>query len=894
MRLQNCKLWMSAVFMLVFTSLAFSQAIVTGSVQDADSMPISGAEVSVGGTDKTTVTDDNGAFRIEVEAGEGTVEIFDAVNGSREMTYSVKDGDNFDLGMISLDGGDGVSLEEIVVVGKGVIDISTGRNTPVANTVIMKEEIQSKAAGNVEFPEVMKNVPAVYISGQDGYGDSRMFMRGFDQTNTAFLLNGQPINGMEDGKMYWSNWAGMADIANAVDVQRGLGASKLAISSVGGTVNIVSKATEKKQGGFARFMTGNDSYFKGTFSYDTGISSSGWGFSIMLDHWQAQKKGGVNGTKGQGQNYFLSVGKKAGKHNFNFLIFGAPQWHMQNWSKSEALLAADRDYNQHWGFDQGDMMSERTNFYHKPVMNLNWDFEISDMTSVSAVLYGSFGRGGGTGPRGNGRKRFDDYTLNGYTFDGQIDYDAIRENNALVGVGGDYSAANGAGYIRRASMNNHVWYGGVANFNHRFNENLLINVGADLRFYTGDHFRQIANLYGLSGWGNDRPDDAVVSSTFDINPWSTFFSFADEDERIAYDFSEDINYQGVFGQVEYSQDAFSVFFQGAVSNQSYQRENRFATDSNGNMMTETSESTSKIGYNLKGGAAYNFNENHTIFANAGFYSRQPFLDNIFSGTTTLASPEVDNEEITGLEAGYKFSNKDMAFSLNVYRTEWANRFISYSNTIKEIATGNGIDITREQPDVTQIHQGIEAEYNYRLNKKFKLGIFMSYGNWEYASSTPVRTRNQSDNTYLSNADVNLYTDEDGNPISFFEGEANLDGVKVADAPQFQFGANVKYQVVKGWNVGLDLNVNGKMYYFVDVEDVIKAQEDDEVYENKKMNNFATLDFNTSYKLKFGKQAVTLRANVYNLLNNSYISYSDAYGSKMGLRRTWNASVSFNF
>src|SRR5690606_6343902 len=160
--------------------------------------------------------------------------------------------------------------------------------------------------------------------------------RGFDQSNTAFLLNGQPINGMEDGNMYWSNWQGMSDIANGIQVQRGLGSSKLAISSVGGTVNIVTKATEKKQGGMARFMVGNDSYFKGTLGYNTGLMESGWGVSVMVDHWQGWRKW-AEGTQGQGQNYFLSVGKQAGNHNFNFMVFGAPQSHDQNYSKTMDL-----------------------------------------------------------------------------------------------------------------------------------------------------------------------------------------------------------------------------------------------------------------------------------------------------------------------------------------------------------------------------------------------------------------------------------------------------------------------------------------------------------------------------------------------------------------------------
>jgi outer membrane receptor for ferrienterochelin and colicin len=64
------------------------------------------------------------------------------------------------------------------------------------------------------------------------------------------MVNGQPVNSVEDGLVFWSNWSGMADVSQGIEVQRGLGASKLAISSVGGTINIITKTTEAKKGGF--------------------------------------------------------------------------------------------------------------------------------------------------------------------------------------------------------------------------------------------------------------------------------------------------------------------------------------------------------------------------------------------------------------------------------------------------------------------------------------------------------------------------------------------------------------------------------------------------------------------------------------------------------------------
>jgi outer membrane receptor for Fe3+-dicitrate len=279
-------------------------------------------------------------------------------------------------------------LEEIVLIGGGVIDLAEDRVTPVASSTIKSEEIQKKV-GNLDITNVLLNTPSVYVSSQGrGFGDTRISIRGFDQTNTAFMLNGQPINGMEDGKMYWSNWSGMSDIANAIQVQRGLGASKLAISSVGGTVNFVMKSASKSQGGFISQGMANDNYLKSTVSYDTGMNENGWATSFLLSHWQGD--GYMDGTKGAGQNYFLSIGYKMNeKHSFNFLMTGAPQYHdnADDPLTIDEYLVRGRKHNENWGYYGNQYKSLRTNFYHKPVFNLNWDYNINDKSSLSTVLY---------------------------------------------------------------------------------------------------------------------------------------------------------------------------------------------------------------------------------------------------------------------------------------------------------------------------------------------------------------------------------------------------------------------------------------------------------------------------------------------------------------------------
>lgn len=64
-------------------------------------------------------------------------------------------------------------------------------------------------------------------------------MRGFGQENVAVMVNGVPVNDMEWGGVYWSNWAGLSDVTRTLQTQRGLRASKVSAPSVGGTINIV-------------------------------------------------------------------------------------------------------------------------------------------------------------------------------------------------------------------------------------------------------------------------------------------------------------------------------------------------------------------------------------------------------------------------------------------------------------------------------------------------------------------------------------------------------------------------------------------------------------------------------------------------------------------------------
>ena len=854
--------------MLGTTSL-FSQNKIMGKIVDGNSgEALIGASVAVKGTTNGALTDVDGNFTIESVA-DGSYTIVSSYVGYEDKSTSVTvAGSNVNVGEISMIEG-GINLESVVITG--TMDIVRDRRTPVAVSTIGVREIQANA-GNVEFPELMKNTPSIYVAGQaGGYGDSEVFTRGFDQTNTAFLLNGQPINGMEDGRMYWSNWSGMTDVATAVQVQRGLGSSKLAISSVGGTTNIIMRPTAQKQGGHVSFLRGNDNYNKATFMYNTGMGENNFGLSVLLTHWQGD--GWADGTKGQGQNYFISAGwKPSDKHELNFLITGAPQWHDQNFNSriSDHFQNGEFDirFNGNWGTLNGEYFTERRNYYHKPVANLNWEFGINETTKLSTVLYASWGRGGGTGGLGNFGNR-------PRTEEGLIDWDATVANNMATE---DPANPGRDVYIRRASVNNHQWFGLVANLEKQLSDNLTFSIGSDIRHYTGSHFRQVVDLLGASGYaqsGRARfPDGYLVTSTFDANPWKSLSDFAGEapaGERIAYNNDETITYQGVFGQLEYSTDKISTYFQGAVSNQSSTRFELFnETEAN-----KESETINELGYNVKTGLSYLVDDNHSVFFNTGYYQRQPFFDNQFLNFSNTVNPVTVPEDIFGIELGYKYQGPKLAANVNLYRTSWQGRV-----TTSTIDPGGEVEINGEtvildaggfinNAGLNQLHSGIEVDFRYKVNSDLSISGYTSIGSWEYDG---VVTRD----VFEDNLDRTLL---DSSP------DLDIDGIKVGGAAQTTFGIGLDYNVVD--NLRLDLNYN----YYDNLYANLGATTDE-----LKLPSFGLLDIGVNYVFNLANgQLLTLRANVYNVLGEEYISRAtSSIAASENPDENWNGINRSNF
>ena len=876
------------VSLISFTS--FSQSLVTGVVVDGSTNePLIGANVSIKGTTDGTFTGLDGSFSFSADPSPGAVVLVSYIGYEDiEIPYSgvVAGTISGDIGMVKMKSTN-LTLDEIRVTA----DVSIDRKTPSTYTNVSQQYV-SEYAGTQEVPELLKMTPGVYTTKEGGgVGDSRVYIRGFSQENITVMINGVPVNDMENGRVFWSNWNGLGDVTSQMQVVRGLGVSKLAIGSIGGTINIVTNSINTKKGGSFLQQVSDYGQFKETLSYNSGRTKNDWAVSLLYS--RTDGKGYVDGSYVHANTYFLSITKEFNENNSLVLTaIGAPQKHGQRdqYITPEEVEKYGHKYNRDWGIFKGEELNGRNNYYHKPHIVLNHYYNIDDNTSLNTSVYASYGKGGGSGPLGSyGRY----YGNEDRTADGLINWDAVEADNIANNGGSasyDLATTNGSSLILRNSVNNHRWYGLLSNLEHEFNENLSLNVGLDARTYTGEHFREVRNLLGGSHWVElykytvDYSRNSSKSSYGDggirdhlkyvnENSTSLFFTKTPENQRIAYDNDGVHRYAGLHSQLEYSNDVVSAFIGGSISRTQYERIDRmnYAGVENGGH-EQKSRKVNISGHNLKAGFNFNFSDQSNIYMNLGTFSRAPFFNFVFTNYQNVVVDPLENEKARAIEFGYGFRSQKFSMKLNGYMTKWEDKgLLSPRVTINGIATRSAI---RGQD---AIHKGIELEWNTKFTPQLDIGGIISLGEWRWANNVQGEIRTDD----LEIITVDIYSEN----------------VYVGNHPQTQVGFKGRYQINKFLDIGGQYLYNAKLYSDYDV-----ADRDDPGLVNiqpYQLDNYGVLDMRIGARFNLGSLGAYAQVQAYNLLDKIYWARGVESSGGLGegfpsYGRTLNFSLKLNF
>lgn len=893
--MKKSNLLFTLLLSVLFAGATFAQGTITGKVMDASyGESLIGASVLVKGTTTGTVTDIDGTYSFKLAAGSYTIVISYVGYEAQEFSANVTDGATTSLGRTKLVATT-FALEGVNILA----DRAKERETPVAVSNVSKAVIEQQL-GSQDLPMIMNTTPSVYATPQGGgAGDARINVRGFNQRNVAIMINGVPVNDMENGWVYWSNWDGVADATSSIEMQRGLSAINLATPSIGGTMNIITSPAEMQAGGVGRFEYGSGNFMKATMTGHTGLINNKFAASVSLV--RKVGSGVVDKTWTDAWAYYLGMSYNVNKnHRLEVYAVGAPQRHGQNLYKQN-VAAYDHDYaksidvddstlmkfkespsgrlyNENWNvvdenyksdvswngrYDRtrygSDFINERENYYHKPVANLNWYAQWSEKISQFTTLYYSGGQGGGTGTYG------------------KMQYNRSQEPSQIVDWNATIDSNRSTTYSRqgvlRNSVNNQYTIGAISKVKVKFSEAFKMQVGLDWRTAEIEHYYSIRDMLGLNSFyfdGNEFDSGVYYNKTLG--------------HKINYYNTNTVDWFGGFVQGEWTNGVLSAYGTVGYSMIKYSYVNHFKTadttatgDPDVNSGELTAETDWISGLQIKGGLNYNLSETFNVFGNFGYVSKVPIFDNVIDDGDGTVATDPQNEKFISYEVGgiYTALNDKLDIKGNFYYTTWNDRSLTKLVTL-DAAGNTGIAFIK---GLNQRHIGFELEGKYRIAQFVGVGAVASIANWTYLNNVSATIKDY-DNGITSKV-INVYTKD----------------LKVGDAPQTQVALWLDLYPMKGLYIQLIARHNSNHYADFNPDSRTDATDVTQVW---KTPSYTVFDAHINYSLPMkGKFGVGIFAHVFNIFNTIYVQdavdnsrYNGFYGYDNRFSHTVNSAEVF--
>jgi len=846
-----------SLFMLTSFAFAAGTGNLAGKVtNEKNGDPIADANVYIEGTEFGMLSRSNGTFLLKnITEGTYTVAVsylgYELMKKEVEIKGGLTSTVNFTL-----------TIKDIGIPGMTVFADRAEATTPIAYTDISREEI-AMDLGSRDLPLVLKSTPSVYSTDLGGgAGDARVNIRGFNQRNIAIMINGVPINDMENGWVYWSNWDGVGDATSSIQVQRGLSAINLAVPSIGGTMNIITDPTQMTSGVRFKQEYGAGNFKKSTLIGNTGLVDDKYALSFALV--RKQGEGIANGTWTDAYAYYLATSYNLNdKNRLEFYAVGAPQRHGQrmyaqniaafshkeardlsNFSETvmEDYLGTFREegwyFNENWntvsssynGMQWWDkdshqrynntFLNERENFYHKPQINLNWFSQLTEKINLYSLVYYSGGFGGGTGYWG--KMKWD------YSFPSRvIDWDATIAKN-------DTSSTGSFGILRN-SVNRQWTIGAIVKAEYEVSPEINTLIGVDWRTAEIDHFREVRDLLGGDYFkSTDNEFDTAADWNKDLGG------------KVDYHNTNTVDWMGGFAQGEFKQGPITAFGSAGLSAVKYTYLDHFMRDPADTTKTLKTVTDYITGYQAKAGLSYRVIPDLGVFGNAGYVFKAPVLDEVINDWTGEKYKDPINEKFMSAEAGFSWVGLDGLLNIKA-----DGYYTDRKDETKIMETDDPItdeEIRVKVSGLDSRHIGVELEANFKPAEFISFQLNASKGDWKYTDDVTALVK---------------YPDQDSTIHVY------LKDLKVGNQPQAQIALNVSIYPFDG----LVAKIGAKHYMdFYSDWSPLSRQDPNDRTQSWKTPDYTTFEIHLLYEIPTIVKGLRFRffAHVFNLLDEVYI------------------------
>lgn len=722
------------------------------------------------------------------------------------------------------------------------------------------------------------------------FSPMRFRIRGYDSYYQSQYLNGMQMNDMNNGYSSYALWNGLNNATRIQSNRDGLEPIDYSFGNIGGSMNILTRASGYRKGYNLTFSGSNRSYnFRTMVTYATGLRPSGW--AIVASG--SRRWGNMPYVQGQfydAWGYFLSIEKQFDKHHaLSLLLLAAPtERGVASGSTQEAYdLAGSNFYNPNVGYQNGKLRNARVRSNHEPILQLQHIWTINEKNKLTTGVgyrfgknaYSSLNWGNGPDPRPDYYRNMPSY----YSYMSQtpdpameayyrelwhsdrnmryIDWDQLyeinRNNHQVVfdEYGNQIAEGRRSVYVvedRRADQRQFnfstVW-------NSLFDHHLRLDMGMNYRFNRTANFNVIADLLGGDYWIDiDKYSERDFASDpskaqVDLNNPNRVVRVGDKYSHNYLAYTHDTEMWGNF-QMQYRHiDAYVALSVGMTNmhRRGLQRRGMFPEDSFGN-----SDMLNFLNYGAKAGITYKINGRHYLVANAAFVQKAPYFTNVF------VSPRTRNQYLTSPQAEHVFSG-DVSYVLRSpfikgRITGFYTRFMDKTQNMSFYDDGYRAFSNYLLSNIDSYHTGVEIGAECKITPALSVTTVFTYGQYRYANNPDyIQT--------IDNSQKLLEQDR-----------VYWNGFHVSGTPQTAANVSFSYQFPFYMWAGIDFNYFGRS--FISMNPVVRTDKGraslpyDYVRQEQFPGGF-TIDANVGYSWRI-KSGVSLRLNLSasNLLNTT--------------------------
>ena len=741
------KLLITCLLSFFMLSFMFAQQTkLRGIVKDSESgNPVSGVVVKI---DKNTVvTNESGTFEFN--------------NVPEGKTYLIIDQKGFEnYSQLIIVSGESMKVDDIKLKHLAEETDKTGITEVSASSLesddVNKEQGVSSllhSSGDIFTSTASYTLGAMYFRS-----------RGYDGENLATYMNGIYVNDAENGRANWSEWGGLNDVTRNKESVNGISASSFSFGSLGGSTNIITRASLQRKQTKLTYSLSNKTYSNRLMlTYSTGLMDNNWAFTVSGSR-RWGDNGYVKGVFYDAWAYFVSAEKKINDHHSICLTaFGSPTTRGQQGGSTQEVydLTGSNYYNPNWGYQNGEVRNAKVKNFHEPMIILSHYWTIDNKTKLTSSLAYSFGYNGATAlnwynaadPRPDYYRNLPSYeyyisnhvadqnVINQTTYAwqnnpniSQINWDNLYQVNYNRNLKGQQSS-----YILEDRRNDQQQISLNMVLNKELSGDVKFDGGLDIRKYTGHHFKTISDLLGGTFWvdiDNFALRDNGLNAIEIQNDVNNPNRVVKEGDIFGYNYNIYNNSGLLWGQLSVTANKFDYFAALNVSTTSFWREGLMKNGYNINNSFGDSKKYSFYNGGIKAGVTYKINGRNFIAVNSQAMTRPPSVYNSFVSprTRNTVTANIQDDQVWTADASYILRTTFLKARVTAYQTMFWNQNEISSFYHDDLNTYVNYVMT----GIDKVHQGIEIGLEMKATTNISFTGVAAIGSYRYTSN-PLAT-----------------------------------------------------------------------------------------------------------------------------------------------------------